>query len=203
MYIDKFLNWNHHIYETCKKLSRANGVLSKLRYNASLEMCLQVYYAIFFSHLTYGCNVWGLASEENINKIEVLQKKCVRIMSFAPFNSHTNELFINLKLLKVRDLIDMSHLKLVYDFLNNRLPTDLRSLFRLASDVHTTTRELNSVVNNLIYIPAFKTITYGKASLRYRCAKLWNEKFKSGNIQIDIDENKKLTKIRNVKGFFT
>ena len=75
-------------------------------------------------------------------------------MSFGPFNSHTNELFINLKLLKVRDLIDMSHL--VYDFLNNCLPTDLRCLFRLASDVHTTTREMNSVVNSLIYIPAFK-----------------------------------------------
>ena len=122
-------------------------------------------------------------------------------MSFVPFNSHTNELFIDLKLVKVRDLIDMSHLKLVYDFLNNRLPTDLRSLFRLASDVHTTTRELNSVVNNLIYVPAFKTITYGKSSLRYKCAKLWNETFKSGDIQIDTDERKKLSKINNVKGF--
>ena len=74
MYIDKYLNWNHHIHEISKKLSRANGVLSKLRYNASLDTCLQVYYAIFSSHLTYSCNVWGLTSEENINKIEVLQR---------------------------------------------------------------------------------------------------------------------------------
>ena len=125
-----------------------------------------------FSHLTYGCNVWGLTSEENINKIEVLQKKCVRIMSFAPFNSHTNDLFIDLKLVKIRDLIATSHLKLVYDFLNDRLPIDLMSLFRLSSDVHTTSRELNSTVNRLIYMPSFKTITYGKDSLRYQCAKL-------------------------------
>ena len=87
-------------------------------------------------------------------------------------------------------------------FLNNSLPIDLRSLFRLASDVHTTSREMNSVVNNLIYIPRFKTITYGKDSLRYQCAKLWNDTFKTGDIQISTDKRKQLTKICNVK-FFT
>ena len=76
MYIDKYLNWNQHIEELSKKLSRTNGILSKLRYNASLDTCIQVYYALFFSRLTYGCNVWGLTSEENINTIERLQKKC-------------------------------------------------------------------------------------------------------------------------------
>ena len=34
MYIDKNLTWNYHINELSKKLSRANGILSKLRYNA-------------------------------------------------------------------------------------------------------------------------------------------------------------------------
>ena len=74
MLIDKYLNWNYHVSNLCKQLSRANGVLSKLRYNAPLDICLQVYYSIFYSHLTYGCNLWGLTSEENISKIEVLQK---------------------------------------------------------------------------------------------------------------------------------
>ena len=104
MLIDKYLNWNHHITNLSKQLSRANGVLSKLRYNASIDFCLQVYYAIFYSYLTYGCNVWGLTSEENISKLEVLQNKCVRIMSFAPFNSSTNQIFIDLGLVKIRDL---------------------------------------------------------------------------------------------------
>ena len=122
-------------------------------------------------------------------------------MSFAPFNSHTNDLFIDLKLVKIRDLIAISQLKLVYDFLNNRLPIDLMSLFRLSSEVHTRSRQLNSTVNRLIYLPRFKTVTYGKDSLKYQCAKLWNETFKTGDIQIDIDERKKLAEIHNVSGF--
>ena len=67
--------------------------------------------------------------------------------------------------------------------------------------MHTTTRELKSVANNLIYIPGFKTITYGKDSLRYQCARLWNKTFKTGDILINTDERKKLTKIRSIKGF--
>ena len=119
MYIDKYLSWIFHIQQLSKKLSRANGILSKLRHNASIDTCLQVYYAIFYSHLIYGCSLWGLTTDENLNKIEVLQKKCLRIMTFSDFNSHTNPLFIDLKLLKVRDVIKSQQLKLVYELFDN------------------------------------------------------------------------------------
>ena len=114
MYIDKYLSWDFHLMQLSKKLSRACGIISKLRYSAPIETCLQVYYAIFYSHLTYGCNIWGLTTEENLNKIEILQKKCIRIMTFSDFNSHTTPLFIDLKLLKIRDIIKFQQLKLVY-----------------------------------------------------------------------------------------
>ena len=51
MHIDKYLTWNYHVQYLSTKLSRANGILSKLRHSAPLETCLQVYYAIFYSHL--------------------------------------------------------------------------------------------------------------------------------------------------------
>ena len=77
MYIDKHLSWNFHIFQFSKNLSRPNGILSKLRHSVPLEVCLQVYYTIFYSHVLYGYNIWGLTTEENLSKIEVLQKKCV------------------------------------------------------------------------------------------------------------------------------
>ena len=124
-------------------------------------------------------------------------------MTFAPFNSHTNEIFIELGLLKVRDLIDLSQLKLVYDFHNFRLPHDLMSLFKLSSDVHTSHRELNSTVNNLLHIPKAKTTTYGLKSIKYLCPKLWNKVFKKGFLQIDDDKSNviKLSDIKTRKGF--
>ena len=43
MYIDIFLDWNLHITELRKKLGRANGILSKLRYNAPQNLCMTLF----------------------------------------------------------------------------------------------------------------------------------------------------------------
>ena len=205
MFIDKFLNWNQHIHELRKKLSQANGIISKLRYTAPIEVCLQVYYAIFYSNLIYGCNAWGLTSEENIQSIEILQRKCIRILTFAPFNSHvSNQTFIDLKLLKVRDIIKFFQLKLMYDFQCATLPTDLMRLFKLSSEVRTNSFEsLNSIDKKLLYIPKFKTVTYGKRSLRYLGPTLWNETFKTGIIRVSSvkQRNIAVSKIRSVYNF--
>ena len=122
-------------------------------------------------------------------------------MTFSPFNSHTNENFINLKLLKVRDLISMSHLRLMYDFLNDRLPSDLMSLFRVSSDVQSTSLQLRSAVHKHVHIPDFNTITYGKCSLSYQCAKLWNSIFKSGSINVDANKRMELVNISSINIF--
>ena len=191
MYIDKHLNWNTHIDELCKKLSRANGIISKLRYNAPLDVCKRVYYAIFFSYLINGCNLWCLTPRnQNIARIERLQKKCVRIMTFAPFNAHTNPIFQELEVLKVRDVIKTQQLKLVFEFQQNCLPDDLMDLFHLTSDVHTTNLVLNSTDRKFLHLPPFKTMTYGKKSIRYQCPKIWNHTFKTGKLQIDLDRSK-------------
>ena len=205
MFIDKYLNWNQHIHELSKKLSQANGILSKLRYNAPIEVCIQVYYAIFYSNLIYGCNAWGLTSEENIKAIEILQRKCIRILTFAPFNSHvSNKTFLDLKLLKVRDVIKFFQLKLIYDFQCTTLPTDLMHLFKLSCEVRTNAFDsLNSIDKKLLYIPKFNTIAYGKKSLRYLCPKLWNETFKSGVIQVSPikEKNISVSKIKTIHNF--
>ena len=111
MYIDKYLSWNSHFLQLCKKLSRFNGILSKLRHHTSIKTCLQVYYSIYYSHLSYGCNNWGLTSEENLKKVEILQKKSLRILTFSDFR--TNPLFIQLKLLKVCEIITLQQLQLL------------------------------------------------------------------------------------------
>ena len=96
-------------------------------------------------------------------KIEVLQQKCIRLMTFSDFNSHTNNLFSELKILKVRDVIKFQQLRLVYDFYNNALPFDLHNLFVLNSDIHNY--QLTSISKNLLHIPRIMTTTYGIKSL--------------------------------------
>ena len=175
-------------------------MLSKLRHNAPLETCLQVYYAIFYSHVTYGCSIWGLSKGENLKKIEVLQKKCLWIMTFSDFNSHTNSLFTDLKLLMIQDIVKSQQLKLVYEFFDKVLPDDLQTLFDHTRDIHNF--ELNSFHKNLLHIPSIKTATYGNKSIKFLCAELWNSTFRYG-IAIDKDIRKNVTfnDIRNLPHF--
>ena len=85
---------------------------------------------------------------------------------------------MNLKLLKVKDLIKLHQLKLVFEFYEQVLPTGLQSLFTFSRDMHTTNLVLRSARKNFLYIPAIKTSTYGYRSMKFHCAKLWNEPLK-------------------------
>ena len=122
MFIDKYLSWNYHILQLRSEIKQSQW------HYASIEICLQVYYAMFYSHLIYCCNIWGLTSEENLKKIEILQKRCIRIMTFSDSRSNTNPFFIKLKVLKVREIIKLQQLKRLYEILDNSLPDDLKGL---------------------------------------------------------------------------
>ena len=51
-------------------------------------------------------------------------------MTFSDFRCQTNHLFIKYIILKIRDIIKLQQLKIVYKFLNTSLPSDL-TLFKL------------------------------------------------------------------------
>ena len=59
IYLDETLSGKHHCELLKIKLNRANGMLSKIRYYVSKEELKFIYFSIFSSHMTYGCQVWG------------------------------------------------------------------------------------------------------------------------------------------------
>ena len=52
--LDHHLNWKSHCNEISTKLSRAIGMLSKIRHYVSHHTLISIYYAIFSSHMSYG-----------------------------------------------------------------------------------------------------------------------------------------------------
>ena len=105
-------------------------------------------------------------------------------MTFADFNCHTSPLFINLKLLKIHDIIKIQQLKLVYSFYTNLLPSELKNLFVLSNDIHN--HATKSISQNLLHIPRINTSTYGNKSIKYTGSIVWNFVAKNG---IAIDNN--------------
>ena len=200
MYLDNHLSWDQHILKLSTTLSRANGILSKLRYNSPRNVCLNVYYSIFYSHLIYGSNIWGLTSDSNIEKIEKLQNKCARILTFSNFNCNPEPVINELGLCRVRDVITIQQLKLAYEFCNNLLPSDLCNLFTYTRDTQTTNLTLTSNIMNHLRIPTVHRVNSGELSLRYRCAQLWND-FMSTKIIIKGSSVPIISRIKNIHQF--
>ena len=57
--IDPHLNWNYHTKMLTPKLSRAVGMLAKIRHFVSTENLRIIYFGIFSSLLNYGAQIWG------------------------------------------------------------------------------------------------------------------------------------------------
>ena len=146
----------------------------------SRQTHLLVYYAIFYSQLLYGCPVWSLTTN-NINTIRVLQNKCIRIINNAPYNSHTNNLFEENKLLKLDDVIKIEQLKLVSLFKNGDLPKELNNLFELNVKTYNTRNASKG-----LKIPKMNTTSFGNRSLGYSGSTTWNNCIKSIKDFIDI-----------------
>ena len=159
-----------------------------------------MYYALFYSHLIYGANIWGLTSEKNIKVIETLQNKCTRIITFSEFRSSANPLFISLGFLKVRDSIKHQQLKLAYEYFEKLLPDDICHLFTQSNEIQSTNMLISSYRNNCLSLPAIKTEHSGRKSLRFQCATLWN-KFATNKIQLSNDTSLELNRLKSVSHF--
>ena len=169
IFIDCHLNWNTHITQLTTKLSRATGMLSKIRYYVNKDTLKMVYYGIFSSILTYGSQIWGQQNAVT-KKLQILQNKAMRIMHFQPFRTTATPLFKLSKILKLNDIVNLQNFLLVHDSLKNNLPSSLRGKFDFAEHQHGT-RNLDL---NQLNRPRTKTILYGSKSIGARSIDIWN-----------------------------
>ena len=121
LFIDDTFSWKKQIKELNTKLSKTNGILSKLRDFVSKSTLISVYYAIFYSHLTYSLMVWSLTTQSNLEIISKLQKKCNRIINFLGFRDHTNTYFCSNKIIKFYEIIQTNQILLFTKHFPNSL----------------------------------------------------------------------------------
>ena len=148
-------------------------MLSKVRHYVQESELKNIYHAIFESHLRYGCQVWFLSSSKAIkNKIEKLQKKALRIISFSDFRDSSSPLFKKWKILKISDIVELQNCLLSHSFLNGKLPSSFETFFQRCSDVHNAPTRFSK--SECFYMPRVKSVKYGMNSITSACIHSWN-----------------------------
>ena len=159
------------IFEGCK-LSRAQGMLCKLRHYVNISTVRSIYYSIFSSLLTYASTVWGQNNNKQFRRLESIQNKTVKIISFANHFDSPSLSYKTLRILKLRDHIRLHNFLFAHDCINNRLPSALNDSLKLVSNTHnyvTRSSRLNSV-----FLPRVRTSTFGLKSILFQSGTEWN-----------------------------
>ena len=175
--IDEKLNWKDHILYISNKISKATGVIIKARMLGKRAL-LSLYYSLVYPYLTYCCQVWGATYPYNIEILNKLQKKAIRIICSQSKYAHTEPLYKELKILDVKDIYNYLVGQFMLRNQNNLLPDVYDSYFIRKN----TTHKYEIRHRYLFRIPDYKT-NLGKRSIRYTGVKLWIEIMKS---KIDV-----------------
>ena len=197
IYIDPYLKWNHHIDVIAPKLSRACGMLMKIRHFVPPSTLLSIYYGIFSSILTYGCQVINQMQNIHTNRLQRIQDRAVRIINFAKYNDHRDPLYFKLKILKIRENVHLLNFLFVHDCINKNIPEAFQNSFVSVNDLHNY--NTRNATNHIMALPRVYTTFFGIMSITYQSTSIWN----TINLKLNIkfqDKSKSCCK-RLIRGY--
>ncbi len=125
-YLGLILDENHtfssHIDYLLKTLIKY-AIFFKMIINHVPTICkLQLYYANMYFRVLYGIEIFGNTSCNNDKRIQTVQNKCLKTLFNLKWDTSTNELHHNLKVLKVCDVFKIRISEFEYKSIHNILP---------------------------------------------------------------------------------
>ena len=150
----------------------------------------------------YGSQTWGQGNQSTKNKIQIIQNKAVRKITFSKHDDDVNSIYRNLKILKFVDYLHVQNCLFMHKFETGELPNSFKTKFRYASEKHqhnTRSGQLSLLEilvdpccccwslllilvdpcwspcwRSLLEIPTIFTQTFGKLSIKYQCIQDYN-----------------------------
>ena len=128
--------------------------VKKLLPPATLKL---LYYSFIQPHLQYGLTVWGGCSNQNKKRVIAIQKRSIRTVCKAYFNSHTEPRMKKLGILKFEDLYKQQCLVNVHDCVHENAPSPIKKLIQLECNVSRFNLRSNSQNPLNVTIPISKS----------------------------------------------
>lgn len=173
--LDDDLSFKEHINNLCSRVAKNIGVLYRVSHYVPIDVILKMYYALIYPYLTYCVLVWGGSGETQLNKLLILQKKVVRILTGSEYLAHSEPLFHRMSILKISD---------IYSYVCLVTAHRVRGTFTVAGHHH----EIRN--SSSYYVPTFQRLSISQRALDYVLP------YKYNNIPTHLKENEKLSKFK-------
>ena len=166
--IDNKLNWGSHIDKLTKKVPSGIGAIKRIWHLVPQATLLLTNQALMQPHFDY-CNiVWGNCGITLQNKVQKLQNREARVLTYSNYDAEAGHLF---ELLRWKNLASQQQIQ--------RAIMVYKSLHGLAPDYSYSNFERQETAHNLgdsehkLNVPLLQT-NYYKNSFSYSGATLWN-----------------------------
>lgn len=166
--LDSGMTFSSHVENLIAKL---NYIRYNIRRNSkylNTTTKYKMYNSLIASHLNYLPAFWGQTTAQIINKLQIAQNKVIKVLFNKPPSSDTRQLYNDLNLLKIKELVYLDSVKLIYKIKNNLVDTGIN--LRYASDVHTHHTRSRY---NIYILPTARNIPRRK--ITYQAATWFNE----------------------------
>ena len=165
--LDNKLNFDAHISSKCKKAAKQLNALKRIGHLLDLPGRLTIFRSYILSNFNYCPLIWHFCSKTNLSKLEKIQERALRFV-YRDYISKYDQLLERAKL----QTLHLSRLRSmaieIHKVVHGEAPPFVGSLFKKRKT------DYNLRGSNTLEIPSFNSMTYGKQSLRYQGAKLWN-----------------------------
>ena len=135
--IDEHLDWKVHIDNLSNKIARNVGGLNKLKHFLPVYIMKTLYSSLIASHLQYCTLLRANSHVTNIRKLQLLQKKAIRIIRSSHYIVHTDPLFSTTKLLKLDHLYKYQLGIFMHKVTYCQLPQNMSSMFLRTDNIHS------------------------------------------------------------------
>jgi hypothetical protein len=167
--INENLTWSNHITSLLTKVSKNIGVIRRVSKVLPGDVLFTLYNTLVMPYLEY-CNIaWATNGSVLLDKLFILQKKVIRLITDSHWNAHSDPLFKQKHTLKLYDINTLQVASFMFKAVNNMLPASFAGYFVLNKDIHAhETRHVND-----IHSIQFRTNLRGSC-IRVYGPKIWN-----------------------------
>ena len=176
--IDDRLSFANHITYLCSKISKFVGIFYRIASVVPEDILINLYHTFVYPYLIYGSLVWGGVYEVHLNRIFLLQKKLVRIITESDYLAHSDPLFYRTGILKISDVY--IYLTAIHMFKKN-----IKGELNTVSNLHNYPTRSNTNVPS-----EFQRLSVAQKSLAYAAPTIWNR------IPVHIKSIPKLTQFK-------
>ena len=144
------------------------------------DTLLNLYNTLVYPYVNYCIQIWGNAAKLHLEKLHILQKKIIRIISGVPRKTHSKPLFEKLKVLTIYQAYNYSVGVFMYKLFHFMLPP-IFVMFKRTSDIHNySTRQEDSFY--LQFVPTHRS----QKTIKISGTKLWNSLYDKVNTKCKI-----------------